>query len=797
MKISYKWLKELVDLENISYEQLVKDLSLYIVEVDEISHLTYGTNLVTAKVLTCVDHPNSDHLYICEVDTGSEKLQIVCGAPNVKAGQTIILALPGAKLLGGEIKKGVIRGIESNGMICSLQELGLEHKFVPKEYQDGIYYFKEDVPLGINPLEYLGLDDEIIDLGLTPNRMDLMSMYGVSRDVAALYKRDHYFENYQLQEGNRKISEDLEVEVTSDKCIMYNARVIRNVKIKESPDFIKTRLMASGIRPINNVVDITNYCLMLFGQPLHSFDLDKLGGKILVRDAYDGEKTATLDGIERTLNNNDLVITDGKEISCIAGIMGCSNTGVDDNTTNIALEAAIFDPLSVRKTSAKIGLRSDSSSRFERGVDLNQTIECLNYASYLITKYADGVIDNGIITKGLTHIDDKVIEISLNDLKKYLGVDLTVEKVTEIFENLEFSVDVQNENFKVSVPNRRMDITVKADLVEEVARFYGYENLNMTLPKMSNEGYLSIAQQRERTIRKTLSTLGLNETITYTLVSDETNEEFPILYGPDDQNVTLLHPMSEEHKTLRRSIIPSLIDVLKYNFARKITDVALFELGTIYHQTKENEVIQENVLGIVLSGKFSGNNWQGGKTKVDFYLAKGIIETIGTKLGQKFSFVKVEETYDNIHPGRSAYIKFQNEIVGAIYALHPKFTQTQEIDDTYVVELKLDKLYNQKKKTEKFVPIVKKPMVIRDIALLMDKQVQVGEIIDLIYKQAKALITNVEVFDLFEPPLLINQKSVALKLYFESEEGLTDQIINDQINKILTLVENKFGAKLR
>lgn len=797
MKISYKWLKELVDLTDISYEKLVEDLSLYIVEVDEISHLTYGTNLVTAKVLTCVEHPNSDHLHICTVDTGKEQLQIVCGAPNVKAGQTIILALPGAKLLGGEIKKGVIRGVESNGMICSLQELGLEHKFVPKEYQDGIYYFKEEVPLGINPLEYLGLDDEIIDLGLTPNRMDLLSMYGVSRDVAALYSRDHYFENYQLVEAKRNIKEDLEVSVTSDKCIMYNARVIRNVKIKESPDFIKTRLMASGIRPINNVVDITNYCLMLFGQPLHAFDLDKLGHKILVRDAKDDETTKTLDDIERKLNGNDLVITDGSNICCIAGVMGCANTEVDDQTINIALEAAVFDPLSVRKTSAKIGLRSDSSTRFERGVDLNQTIECLNYAAYLISKYADGEVDEGVITKGITHIEDKLIKLTKKDVDKYLGVDLSIERIIEILENLEFKVEQNNNELNVYVPNRRMDISELADLIEEIARFNGYENLNLTLPRMENEGYLTLEQKRERLIRHTLSTLGLNETVTYALTSMSANDEFPILYNQNNKNVSLLHPMSEEHMVLRRSIVPSLIDVLKYNSSRKITDVSIFELGAIYSEKENKEVEQEKVLGLLLSGKYSGNTWDGGKIKVDFYLAKGLVDRVAEKLGIKFVYTKVNDKFVNIHPGRSAYIKFQNEIVGAIYALHPKFTQTNEIDDTYVVELKLDKILTQKKKIEKFAPIVKKPMVVRDLALLMNKDVQVGELIDLIYKQGKSLITNVEVFDLFYPPLQKDLKSVAVKIYFESEEGLTDQIINEQISRILLSLESKFGAKLR
>lgn len=797
MKISYKWLKELVDIENIPYEKLVEDLSLYIVEVDEISKLAYGTNLVTAKVLSCVDHPNSDHLHITVVDTGKEQLQVVCGAPNVAAGQTIILALPGAKLLGGEIKKGVIRGAESNGMICSLQELGLEHKFIPKEFQDGIYVLQDGAPLGVDALEYLGLDDNIIDLGLTPNRMDLLSMYGVAKDVSALYERDTYLENYQIVESTRKISDDLAVEVTSDKCKMYNARVIRDVKIKESPAFIKQRLMASGIRPINNVVDITNYCLMLYGQPLHAFDLDKLGNKILVRNAYAAEKMTTLDEIERTLDENDLVITNGEKPVCIAGVMGGANTEVDENTVNIALEAAVFDSLSVRKTSSKIGLRSDSSTRFERGVDLNQTIDALNYASYLICKYAEGKLDQGILTKGETYIPDKEITLTKDDVDKYLGVDLSVDAITKIFTNLDFKVEQKGQELKIYVPNRRMDIEIKADLIEELARFNGYENLKLTLPRMMNEGYLTDVQKRERIIRNHLASLGLNEAITYALVSKEANELFTPLIDEKNKDVELLHPMSEEHSHLRRSLVPSLIDVLKYNTSRKIADVALFELGSTYEKLPSGDVLQENALAIIAAGKYSGNLWASGKVDIDFYVVKGFVESIASKLGIKFTYEKMNEAAPNIHPGRSAYIKFQNKVCGAIYALHPKFSQVNDLADTYVVEIKLDKIYEQKKKVEKFTPIVKKPMVVRDIALLMEKEVQVGEIVDTIYKQGKNIITNVEVFDLFEPPLAPTKKSVAIKIMMEDENGLTDVIVNDLISKILSLLETKFDAKLR
>ncbi len=474
MKVSYKWLKSLADLEGITYEELVRDLSLHIVEVDAIDKLVKGTNLVVAKVLEKEMHPNSDHLSICQVDTGNGILQVVCGAPNVAKGQKVILALPGAVLEGGTIKQGVIRGVESNGMICSLDELSLEHKYIPEEFQNGIYVLDEDAPLGVNALEYLCLDDDIIELGLTPNRMDLLSMNGVANDVCAFYGRKRIFEESNLSEETKEAQSEISVELETKDCLSYNARVIKDVEIKESPTFIKSRLMASGIRPINNVVDITNYILMLFGQPLHAFDQDILGNKIVVRNAHDNEIVKTLDDVERKLGTDDIVITDGKEVVCVAGVMGCQNTEVTTNTKNIVLEAAIFNPQKVRKTSSKLALRSESSVRFERGVDLNQTVEAIDYAAYLLQKYAGGKVLKGVVHQGIEKVEDKVIELTDKDITKYLGISIPQEELIKLLSNLGFKVEVDKKKYQVAVPNRRMDISIKADIIEELARLHGY-----------------------------------------------------------------------------------------------------------------------------------------------------------------------------------------------------------------------------------------------------------------------------------------------------------------------------------
>ena len=387
MKVSYNWLKELVNID-VTPEKLAEEMSLYSIEVEEFGKLLPATGLVIGEVLEKVKHENSDHLNVCQVNLGNVVSQIVCGAPNVEKGQKVIVALPGTKLPGGEIKVSVIRGVPSNGMICSLQELGLESKYVPEIYAHGIYVLGDDAVPGEAALEYLGLEDHVIELGLTPNRMDLLSMRGVAKDVNAMYNLGLKEEKVELHEISKETSSEIDVEIQTKTCYSYYARVVEGVEIKESPEFIKARLIASGVRPINNVVDITNYVLMLFGQPLHAFDKDQLGNKIVVRRAHNGEETITLDGIKRTLTRNDIVITDNKpegddtRIVCLAGVMGGSNTEVTNNTTNLVLESAVFRPLSVRRTSSKLGLRSESSVRFERGVDLNQSLEALNYAYF-------------------------------------------------------------------------------------------------------------------------------------------------------------------------------------------------------------------------------------------------------------------------------------------------------------------------------------------------------------------------------------------------------------------------------
>lgn len=514
MRVKLEWLNELVDIEGLSIEEIVEKLSLYSTEVETVEKLVNATNLVIGYVKECVKHENSDHLSVCKVDIGSEVLQIICGAPNVKAGQHVIVALNGAVLPNGlKIKKTKIRGVESNGMICSLLELGIEKKYVNEENQSGIYVFKDEVKVGSDALKALNLDDYIIELGLTPNRGDLLSMLGVAIEVSAVFNRQLKPLAFSIpkEESLGKLS----VISETDKSLVYFGKVFKNVEIKRSPTWLISRLIAFGIRPINSVVDVTNYILALFGQPLHAFDYNKLGEKILVRNAHKDEEILTLDNVKRKLREDDIVITNGVKPVAIAGVMGGKDTEVDENTTSIVLEAAVFDSKSVRNTSQRLGLRSDSSIRFEKGVDLNRTRFALNYASYLLQEIAGAKVGETVVDKEVS-LPPRRIKITEKDIESKLGIFINKETIKVLLERLKFAV---TDNLEVIIPTRRNDILIKEDVIEEIGRLYGYHHLPITLPKTDSIGGLNHIQEVRRTIKSTLLGLGLNENITYSLVS--------------------------------------------------------------------------------------------------------------------------------------------------------------------------------------------------------------------------------------------------------------------------------------
>ena len=567
MKVSKNWLSEYLDLSKYSDEELYKIINFKVCEIETYKKMVEATNLTVGLVKECVMHPDSDHLHVCQVEIRpGEVSQIVCGAPNVEAGKKVIVALPGAVLPGDfKIKPSKIRGVESNGMLCSLQELGIEEKYVDEEFKNGIYLFNDDVEVGEDPLKVLGFDDTIIDLELTSNRSDLLSIEGVAFDVAAATNQKVYpvCADFEVSEKKNPVS----VKVLTDKCYKYNARYLANVKIMPSPQWMKARLIASGIRPINNVVDITNFVLMEMGQPLHAFDADKLGNTIVVRQAYENEKLKTLDDIERTLSPEDIVITDGKDAVCVAGVMGGLSTEVEKDTKNIVLEAAYFDPLSIRKTSTKIGLKSESSTRFERKIDYDRVERALDYACQLMVELAGATVYDGVARDVKVTLEPKYVTITTEKINRVLGTDLSDEFVLGIFDRLAYEYTKNGLEYTIKLPSRRMDLEPSVqDIIEDVARMYGYDNIPTTIAATRDKGYLTYSQKRTRLIRQILANLGLNEAVSYSLISEA---ELGYYVEEVKEPIKVLMPLTEERAYMRESVLNGLVDAIAYNKARK------------------------------------------------------------------------------------------------------------------------------------------------------------------------------------------------------------------------------------
>ena len=797
MRVKLEWLNELVDLTGLSTQEIVDTASLYSIEIENVDRVVKASNIVIGHVLTKEKHPDSDHLNLLTVDVKEEVLNIVCGAPNVEVGQYVIIAKVGAKLPGFEIKKSKIRGYESCGMCCSLQELGVENKYIEEKYSKGIYYFEDCTEVGMDASKALNWHDDIIELGITPNRGDLLSMIGVAYEFSAAFNRELKPLTFELIRKEASANDKLNIKIETNGCLGYFGQVIKNVSVKPSPRWLSSRLIAFGIRSINNLVDITNYILALYGQPLHAFDLDKIGYNVVIKNAKEDETFVTLDEIERKLTEKDVVITDGNVTQCLGGVMGGLNSEITLETKNIMLEAAVFDPMTIRKTASRLNLHSEASQRYERGVDLNRTKEALDYACYLYQTLCDAEIVGEAIYDGLDHIEDKQISVSAKQVNHLLGTNISEEEIVSIFEKLNFKAVVENEEIKVSVPNRRPDITIKEDLIEEVARLYGYTNLPLTLPIDRMAGSLSVSNKNKRIIQDTLLGLGLHETVTYSLVNDKQNEKFTVLNKENIESISLLMPLTEERKTLRHNLMASNVEVLKYNLARKNNNIANFEISRVYYKHEGNKY-EDLHLAIVMANEYSNTLWQGKSEKVDFFLLKGIVNQVFEKLGLEETYVVLDKECKELHPNRSALIYVQDKLVGYIGKLHPQYEKENDLDDTYVCEINLQEIIDYKKETVIFTPIQKLPSVERDLALIMNKSVLASELIDCIKKSDKQILSDVQIFDLYEGEhVKEDEKSIAVKLVFTSNEPLTDEVINAKVKRILKDLQYKLNVNLR
>lgn len=795
MDISLKVLNRYIKVDDQDPKKLADKITSIGLEVEGMHNLANGNNMTIGHVLECVPHPDSDHLNVCKVEVKPGEIrQIVCGAPNVAANQKVIVANPGCDLGNGFIiKESKIRGVESNGMICSIAELGLDQRLLKPEDKEGIHVLDDNAPVGEDPLEYIGLKDTILEIGLTPNRADCMALTSFAYEVGAILKRDV---NLPKIETKGIDGSGINVKVDTDLCSFFGAKLVKGVTTKESPEWLKNALLASGIKPINNIVDISNFVMLETGQPIHMYDYDKLNKKEFVIKTGFNCKEILLDGEEYTIEPNDIIVSTDDGIGCVAGVMGSNSTKIDENTTNIVIEVATFDGATLRETARRLNLLTDASQHYIKGaLNTANSLNILERCANLLEELADAKEIYKSVTTDL-NIEERYVEVSTSKVNGLLGTNISTLEIEEIFNSLKFEFTLNGEQFNVKVPTYRNDITMAADLIEEVARIYGYDKIPSTLPEMSmTVGKRSDVQAKKYMIRNLLKDQGLHETLTYSLTSPTLVEDFNIFHT--NETIKLAMPLGEERSVTRKSIISSLLQVINYNQSHNIKDVNVFELSTTYSKNTE---LQN--LAIACCGEYNGLAFKQISYKADYYLMKGFVETIFKNLGveeSRYKLVRVDQNDTNYHPGRSAYIMIGKEIVGVIGNIHPLMEKKYNVKDVYVVELNLTTLLNLKTSKVKFVDIPMYPSVSRDIALVMDKDVATYDVCRKIIQASKQLVKETKIFDVYEGEHIgANKKSVAINLIFQDPKGtLEENTINAVMEKILESVSKEFNAVLR
>ena len=786
--MNLEWVKDYIDISDQDLNELARKITESGINIEKVisNHID---NLTIGEVLECENHPDSDHLHVCLVDIGSKTTQIVCGAPNVRKGLKVIVALPGAVLPGDfEIKVSKIRGVESNGMICALYELGLEEK-TDEAYARGIEELNSDAKVGSDPLVYLGLGETLYELDIHKHRNnDCYYHIGFAYEIGAILNRKVTLPENKYSEINESALDLVKLSVETEKCPYYTAKIVKNVKVGESPDFIKKRLNSLGMRSINNVVDISNYVMLEYGQPLHFFDRKKLGNNILVRDANDDEEIVTLDDETRKLSHNDIVITDGVKPVAIAGVMGGKNTEVDDDTTEILIEAAIFDPVSIRYTARNHDLRSEASIRFGKGLTYQYTDMAMDRACYLLEKYAGAEILSGKAIHDKVDKTDQVVKFYPEDVNKILGITISEDDMKVELGRLDFKYELKDGMFTVTIPKRRLDIDPNVnDIAEEIGRLYGYQNLVSTLPVLpTKRGEYKGDVKYRKIVSKRLRSLGLNEAKTYTLTSPDMAKLFN--YEGKEQ-VVLPNPMSIDKSVVRTSLIPSLLNVYDYNKKRKVKDILLYEIAKTYDKNYNEE---SKICGL-LSGTYMSNGW-GLNNKVDFYITKGIVENLLDYMGFKNRYSFETSTCSDLHPGISADILLDRKKIGVIGRVHPKILK----DEVYVFELSLQALMTAVKPI-KYKELPKYPAIEKDVAFIVDKSVTVDIITNEIRRAGGRLLNEISVFDVYTGENIDeNKKSIAFSLKFlDLTRTLTDEEVMEVFNNIINSVTTKLNCEIR
>ena len=795
MKLPLKWLKDYTDI-SAGPKEYADAMTMSGSKVEGIEILGEEIEKVVVGRITAIEkHPDADRLQVTMVDVGTESIQIVTGATNISVNDLIPVALDGSSLPGGKkIKRGKLRGVESCGMMCSISELGVTKEEYPNAIEDGIFILEGDLVPGTDIKEVLGMDETIIDFEITSNRPDCFSIVGLARESAATFGTTFRKPEITVKELGDSIEGQVSVDIKApDLCYRYSARIVKDVKIEPSPKWLRDRLKASGVRPINNIVDITNYVMLEYGQPMHAFDLEYLKGhQIIVRNAEDGEKMQTLDGQDRVLDSSMLVIADGEKPVAVAGVMGGANSEIIPETRTILFESATFNGISVRLTAKKLGMRTESSSRFEKGLDQENALDALNRAAQLVEELNAGTVCKGIIDCNPVKTVKKSIPFNPARINALLGTDVSVERMKDIFRMLE--IDVDETAGTVTAPSFRPDLECEADLAEEVARFYGYNNIKATLleGKAAVFGSKTWKQKIDQIIRQTMLSCGLSETYTYSFTSPKIFDKINL---PEDselrKTVVITNPLGEDFSVMRTTTLPDMLEVLATNYNRRVEEAKLFEVSHVYlpKSLPLTELPYEKpVLTIGMYGK------------VEFYDVSGIVDELMSVLG--ITQYEYEPVKDNpaFHPGRTAKLIVRGKECGILGEIHPdvaeKFDAAQR---NYIAMIDMEPLADAAVLKPEYKPLPKYPAVTRDIAMLVDDDVLVKQIEQLISAKAGKILEEIRLFDVYKGKQVPEgKKSVAYSITFRaSDRTLTDEEVGKAMSGILKALSEKLNAQLR
>lgn len=790
MLLPIKWLKDYIDFD-IDVKHLADGLSNSGSHVESIIENENGVkNIITGKIEKIEKHPHADKLVICDVNVGDENLQIVTGAPNVFEGAIVPVAVDGAFIANGtEIKKGELRGVESNGMLCSLEELGFSSSVVPKESKDGIYIFPEEVELGSDVVKLLNMNSEVLELEITPNRPDCLSIVGMAVETAATFDLKRKEHEIKIKNEVDDIKNYLEgIDIETENCKRYYGRVLKNLEIKPSPLWLQTYLMQSGIRPISNIVDLTNFVMLELGQPLHAFDLDELNNKkILVRQAHDGEVTKTLDDEERKLTTEDIVITDSEEILAVAGVMGGLDSEITSKTTTVLLEGANFNKENIRKTSRRLGLRSESSSRFEKGISETLAKEAVDRVCELAEELGIAEVVEGNFDAHNSKVEDKFVKLRKEKCNKLTGIELTIEEIAAILNRLEIETEIKGDYLIAKIPSVRLDLNIEEDLIEEVARIYGYQNIKpQKLAGTLTVGAKPKFRNVESKLKNILFGLGYSEFMTYSFISPDAYKKSN--YEEDeDKIIKILNPLGEDYSVMRTTLVPSMIESLAKNYARGNENVGGFEIGNTFIPT-DGELPSENLklcMGFYDIG--------------DFYYLKESIEKSLWYLGiEKLETLRVKKSF--LHPGRSAEVFLNGESLGVMGEVHPEVLKNYGLKKrAYVAELDFDKIVDNTIDNYLYKEMPKFPTIKRDFAFVMDRDIDSCELENISRKHGKDLLESFKVFDIYEGENIDEgKKSVAFSLIFRApDRTLEDTEVTEISEKIVADIEKDLDAKLR